>query len=120
MTSARAPSVTEPARASFSPHSSAKTNDKSNSSGRMVSSGINDVVIASVHSEKTHLKKLMIIMTMMTMIIIIIMNKLQETTVSGCQKLTSALKLRPRKVMIDFKFDALYRLVFIESLQKLG
>ena len=79
---------------------------KVNSSGRMVSSGINDVVIASVHSEKTHLKKLMIIMTMMT---VIIMNKLQETTVSGRQKLTSAQKLRPRKVMIDIKFDALYR-----------
>ena len=41
----------------------------------MVSSGISDVVIASVHSEKTHLKKLM----MRIMIIItIIMNKLQE------------------------------------------
>ena len=33
-----------------SPHSTAKTNDKTHSSGRMVSSGISDVVIASVHS----------------------------------------------------------------------
>ena len=32
---------------------------KSHPSGRMVSSGISDVVIASVHIEKTHLKKLM-------------------------------------------------------------
>ena len=32
---------------------------KAHSSGRMVSSDISDVVIASVHSEKTHLKKLM-------------------------------------------------------------
>ena len=61
-------------------------------SGRMVSSGISDVVIASVYSEKTRLKKLTII------IIIIIMNKLQETMVfGGRQKLTSAMKLRPEK-----------------------
>ena len=32
---------------------------KAHSSGRMVSNGISNVVIASVHSEKTHLKKLM-------------------------------------------------------------
>ena len=45
--------------------------------------GISDVAITSVHSEKTRLKKCMMIM------IIIVMNKSQETTViSGCQKLT--------------------------------
>ena len=33
---------------------------KTHSSGRMVSSGINDVVITSGHYEKTHLKKLMV------------------------------------------------------------
>ena len=43
---------------------------KAQISGRMVSSGISDVAIASVHSEKTHLKKLFIIIT----------NKSQETT----------------------------------------
>ena len=42
----------------FSPHSTAKTNDKSTTSGRMVSIGTSDVVIASVYSEKTHLKKI--------------------------------------------------------------
>ena len=43
----------------FSPHSTAKTNDKSmHSSGIMVSSGISDVVIASVQYEMTRLKKL--------------------------------------------------------------
>ena len=54
-------------------------------SGRMVSSGISDdVVIASVYSEKTHLKKLI--------------NKSLERTVFGsCQKLTSTMKLRPEK-----------------------
>ena len=40
----------------FSPHSTAKTNDKSTF---LVSISISDVVIASVHSEKTRLKKLM-------------------------------------------------------------
>ena len=62
----------------------------------MVSIGISDVVTASVYSEKTHVKKLMMIK--MIIVIISIMNKLQETTVfSGCQKLTSAVKQRPEK-----------------------
>ena len=63
----------------------------------MVSSGISDVAFASVYSEKTRLKTLM--MMMMKMITIIsIMNKLQEMTVfGGRQKLTSAMKLRPEK-----------------------
>ena len=50
---------------------------KAQISGRMISSGMSDVAISSVHSEKTHLKKLMKI------IIIIIMNKPQETMVFG-------------------------------------
>ena len=57
--------------------------------------GISDEVIVSVHSEKTHLNKLMMMMKMM---MIIIMNKSQEAMVfSGRQKLTSAMKLRPEK-----------------------
>ena len=65
---------------------------KAHSSGRMVSSGISNVVIASVYSEKTCLKKLMM-MKMVMIMIIIIMTKLQETMVcSGRQKLTSAMK----------------------------
>ena len=44
---------------------------KAHFSGRMVSSGISDVAFASVYSEKTRLKKLM----MMKMIIIIITMK---------------------------------------------
>ena len=39
----------------------------------MVSSGISDVVIASVHSEKTCPKKLMMKMMMMMMMMIIIL-----------------------------------------------
>ena len=57
----------------------------------MVSSGTNDVVTASVLSEKARLKKLIMII-----IIIIIMNKSQEMMVfGGHQKLTTAMKLRP-------------------------
>ena len=55
-------------------------------------SGISDVATTSIHSEKTRLKKLIMI------IIIIIKNKSQETTVfHGCQKLTSTTKQRPEK-----------------------
>ena len=43
----------------FSSHRRAKTNDKAQFSGRMVSSDITDVGFASVYSEKAHLKKLM-------------------------------------------------------------
>ena len=61
---------------------------KAQISGRMVSSGISDEAFASVYSEKTRLKK-----CMMITLIIIIMNKSQETTVfSWRQKLTSAMK----------------------------
>ena len=76
---------------------------KAQISGRMTSSGISDVAIASVYSEKTRLKKIF-------MIIIIIMNLSQETMVfGGRQKLTTAMKIKARKVTVDFKFDALYR-----------
>ena len=73
---------------------------KAQTSGRMVSSGISDVAIASIYSEKTRLKKLMII---------IIMNKSQKMPVfGGHKKLTSAIT-EARKVMVDFKFNALCR-----------
>ena len=42
----------------FSPHSKAKVNYKAQISGKLVTSGISDVAIASEHSEKTRLKKL--------------------------------------------------------------
>ena len=105
MESASTPSANEPATDLIFVHTvQLKPMIKAHFSGRMVSSGISDVMFASVHSEKTcSLKKLMMIM------IIIIMNKSQETTVfSGRHKLTSAMKLRLEK-MVDFKFDTLYR-----------
>ena len=76
----------------FSPHSKAKEPIiKAQISGKLVTSGIRSTAIVSVHSEKTHQKK-------MIMIIIISMNKSHETTVfGGRQNLTSAMKLRPEK-----------------------
>ena len=62
----------------------------------MASIGISDVVTASVYSEKTCMKKLL--MKMIIIIIICIVNKSQELSFfHGCQKLTSAMKLRPEK-----------------------
>ena len=64
---------------------------KAQISGRMASIGVSDVVTASVNSEKTRMKKCMVIMIII-IIIIIIMNKSQETTVfHGRQKLTSTM-----------------------------
>ena len=63
MESASTPSDNEPHTVQLKPIIKAQI------SGRMVSSGISDVAFASVHSEKTHLKKLM------KMIIIIIINR---------------------------------------------
>ena len=57
MTSASTPSANEPAN-HFSPNSTAKTNDKSTN---LCKNCINDVAFASVHSEKTRLKKLIVI-----------------------------------------------------------
>ena len=72
MASASTPSANEPAKGLILVHTvKLKPMIKAQISGRMVSSGISDVVFASVYSEKTRLKKLMII----------ILNKSQETTV---------------------------------------
>ena len=69
MASASTPSANEPAKDLNLVHT-VQLNPmiKTQISGRMVSSGINDVAITSVHSEKTRLKKCMMIM------IIIVMN----------------------------------------------
>ena len=68
------------------PLSKAEANYKSQISGKLVTSGISDVAVISVHSEKTHLKKMIMI------IILISMDKSQESTVFvGRQKLNSAM-----------------------------
>ena len=73
MASAKTQSANEIARTSLVHAVQLKPTIKA---GRMASIGISDVVTASVYSEKTHLKKLM-----MMKMIISIMNKLQETMV---------------------------------------
>ena len=70
MASASAPSANELAKdVVLIPTVQLKPMIKAQISGRMISSGISDVAIASVYSEKTHLKKLIMI------IIIIITEK---------------------------------------------
>ena len=70
----------------FCAHSTAETNDKGTNPRKNAYIGISDAVTASVYSEKTHLKKL-----------ILIMSKSQESTVfAGCQK------TKARKMMVDF------------------
>ena len=48
----------------FSPHSKDKAKYKAQISRKLVSSYISDVAIASVHSEKTRLKKMIMIISM--------------------------------------------------------
>ena len=92
MVSASTPSANEPRKDLILVHTiQLKPTIKAQIAGRMASIGISDIVTASVYSEKTCLKKLM-------MIIIIIMNNWQEMTVfHGHQRLTSAMKLRLEK-----------------------
>ena len=71
MASASTPSANEPAKDLILVNTvKLKPMIKAQISGRMIPSGTSDVAIASVHSEKTHLKKLMKII-----IIIIITEK---------------------------------------------
>ena len=91
MASASTPSANEPAKDLTLVHT---VQLKPMIKSTFLSSGINDVVFASVYSEKIRLKKLM----MKMIIIIIIMNKSKETTVfSGHQKMTSTMKVRSEK-----------------------
>ena len=76
-------------------------------SGRMASIGISDVVTASVYPEKTHLEN----------------DYEQITRIYGFRRapeIDFRYETKARKVMVDLKFDALYRQVFIESLLKSG
>ena len=53
--------------------------------------------------------------------LIIIMNKSQRNdSFSRAPEIDFHYETKARKVMVDFKFDALYRYVSIESLQKSG
>ena len=79
----------------FSPHFTAKINDKSKNLRKNGIYWLSDVVTSSLYSEKTRLKKCMMIMIINMMI----MNISQEMTVFGVhQKLTSTMKLRPENI----------------------
>ena len=69
----------------------------------MISSGISGAAITSVHLEKTRLKKLMKMMMMM----MIINHKKQRFL--RAPEIDFRYETEARKVMVDFKFDALYR-----------
>ena len=63
MALASTPSANQPAKDIILVHTvQLKPMIKTHFSGRMASSGIRDVAFASVHSDKTRLKKLMVIM----------------------------------------------------------
>ena len=91
MASASTPSTNKPAEDLILVHTvQLKPMIKAQISGRMLSSGISDVAIASVHSEKTRLKKM-----------IIIMNKSQETMIfSGAPEINFRYETKARKVMV--------------------
>ena len=67
MASASTPSANEPAKDLIVVHSvQLKPVINAQITGKLVSSGTNDVAITSVHSEKTHLKKLIMIIIIIT------------------------------------------------------
>ena len=89
MASASTPTVNEPTKDYFCPLNKAKSKLKAQISGKLVTNGVSDVATASVHSEKTRLKKLMIYDNFM--------NLSQETSVlGGCQKWTSIYETEVR------------------------
>ena len=90
MASASTPSANEPAKDLVLVHA-VQLNPmiKAHFSGRMVSSGIRDIAFDSVYPEKTRLKKLMIMIVIM--------------------KIDFRYETKARKVMVDFKFESLYR-----------
>ena len=67
MASASKPTVNELTRASFLVHTvKLKPIIKAQISGKLVTSGTSDVAIATVHSEKTRMKKMIIIIIIST------------------------------------------------------
>ena len=68
----------------------------------MISSGISDVAIASVYSKKTRLKKVI-------MIIIYYEFIARNDGFWQAPDFDFRFETKARKVMVDFKFDALYR-----------
>ena len=103
MASASTPSANEPAKDLILVHTvQLKPLKKSQILERITSSCISDVVTASVNSEKTCLKKLMNIIS-------IIMKNHKKRLFSWATEIDFRYETKARKVMVDFKFDALYR-----------
>ena len=69
----------------------------------MVSSGINNVVFTSVYSEKTHLKKLII------MKIYYHEWMARNDGFKQVPEIDFRYETEARKVMVEYKFDTLYR-----------
>ena len=90
MASASIPSANKPANDLILDHTVQLKQKKHKYLEEWYLNDISDVAVTSVHSEKTRLKKLIMI--------IIIMKKTQETTVfNGHQKLTSIMKFKLEK-----------------------
>ena len=86
----------------FSPHSKAKADYKSTNLRKIGNySGISDIAFASVYSEKTRQKKLIMI--------IIIMNLSPDNGFWRVLEIDFRYETKASKVMVHFKFDALYR-----------
>ena len=77
---------------------------KAQISGRMASIGLSDVVTASVYFEKTRLKMM-----------ISYEEIARNDGFSRAPEIDFHYETKARKVMVDFKFVALYRYVSIES-----
>ena len=87
----------------FSPRSTAKTNNKS--SGRKASIGISDVVTISVYSEKTRMK---VDDDENDNCYYYYESIARNDGFSRAPEIDFRYETKARKVMIDFKFDALY------------
>ena len=85
----------------FIPQVKIKPFIKAQISGKLVTNGISDVAIASVHSEKTRLKMIMIITSVKKIA--------RNDGYWRVPEIDFCYETEARKVMVDFKFDALYR-----------
>ena len=75
---------------------------KAQISGKLLTNGIGDVAIASIHSEKNRLKK-------MIMIIFFYEYIARNDVFLWVKEIDFRYETKARNVMVDFKFDALYR-----------
>ena len=89
-------------RPHFRTHSNAKANYKSTNLRKLVTNAISDVAITSVHSEKNRLKKMIMIKNFFEYIA-------RNDVFLRVPEIDFRYETKVRNVMVDFKFDALYR-----------